>query len=156
MWGSRRGAMTKSAWLWPWNKWDMNRFRLGSLIENIHKELGVFFSNILVVFVFLWKLNQKRSAIKKKKKKKKKHCSWHSEELVVGDFDWKFLDWGSRQKPLPRRCPWCNGYRLRIWTRRHDFKSWTRLIAFLIALIPLGKIWIQLFSLQLWVNSRTD
>ena len=50
-------------------------------------------------------------------------------------------------------CPWCNGYRRRKWTRRHDFKSWTRLIAFHIALIPLGKVWIQLFSLQLWVNS---
>ena len=25
-----------------------------------------------------------------------------------------------------------------------------------IALIPLGKVWIQLFSLQLWVNSKTD
>ena len=36
------------------------------------------------------------------------------------------------------------------------FKSWTRLIAFHIALIPLGKVWIQLFSLQLWVNCRTD
>ena len=34
---------------------------------------------------------------------------------------------------------WCNGYRLRKWTRRHEFKSWTRLIAFHIALIPLGK-----------------
>ena len=54
------------------------------------------------------------------------------------------------------RCPWCNGYRRRIWTRRHEFKSWTRLIAFHIALIPLGKVWIQLFSLQLWVNSRAD
>ena len=54
------------------------------------------------------------------------------------------------------RCPWCNGYRRRKWTRRHEFKSWTRLIAFHIALIPLGKVWIQLFSLQLWVNSRTD
>ena len=32
----------------------------------------------------------------------------------------------------------------------------TRLIAFHIALIPLGKVGIQLFSLQLWVNSRTD
>ena len=39
------------------------------------------------------------------------------------------------------------------WTRRHEFKSWTRLIAFHIALIPLG---IQLFSLQLRVNSRAD
>ena len=35
--------------------------------------------------------------------------------------------------------PWCNGYRRRKWTRRHEFKSWTRLIAFHIALIPLGK-----------------
>ena len=40
-----------------------------------------------------------------------------------------------------------------IW---HEFKSWTRLIAFHIALIPLGKVWIQLFSLQLWLNSRRD
>ena len=55
-----------------------------------------------------------------------------------------------------RRCPWCNGYRLRKWTRRHEFKSWTRLIAFHIALIPLGKVWIQLFSFQLWINSRAD
>ena len=55
-----------------------------------------------------------------------------------------------------RRCPWCNGYRRRKWTRRHEFKSWTSLIAFHIALIPLGKVWIQLFSLQLWVNRRTD
>ena len=37
-----------------------------------------------------------------------------------------------------------------------EFKSWTRLIAFHIALIPLGKVRIQLFSLQLWVNSRAD
>ena len=47
----------------------------------------------------------------------------------------------------PKRWPWCNGYRRRKWTRRHEFKSWTRLIAFHIALIPLGKVWIQLFSL---------
>ena len=52
--------------------------------------------------------------------------------------------------------PWCNGYRHRKWTRRYEFKSWTRPIAFHIALIPLGKVWIQLFPLQLWVNSRTD
>ena len=49
-----------------------------------------------------------------------------------------------------RRCLWCNGYRLRKWTRRHEFKSWTWLIAFLIALILFGKVWIPLFSLQLW------
>ena len=53
-------------------------------------------------------------------------------------------------------CPWCYGYRRRKWTRQHEFKSWTRPIAFYIALIPLGKVWIQLFSLQLWVNSRID
>ena len=47
-------------------------------------------------------------------------------------------------------------YIRREWTRRPEFKSWTRLIAFHIALIPLGKVWIQLFSLQLWVDSRTD
>ena len=52
--------------------------------------------------------------------------------------------------------PWCNRYRRRKWTRRHEFNSWTRLIAFHIALIPLGKLWIQLFSLQLWINSRAD
>ena len=55
-----------------------------------------------------------------------------------------------------RRYPWCNGYRRRKWTQWHKFKSWTRLIAFHIALIPLEKEWIQLFSLQLWVNSRAD
>ena len=49
-----------------------------------------------------------------------------------------------------------NGYRHRIWTRRYEFNSWTWLIAFHIALIPLGKVWIQLLSLQLWVNSRVD
>ena len=49
------------------------------------------------------------------------------------------------------RCPWCNGYHHKIWTWRYEFNSWTRLIAFHIALILLGKVWIQLFSLQLWV-----
>ena len=29
-------------------------------------------------------------------------------------------------------------------------------IVFYIALIPLGKVWIKLFSLQLWANSRAD
>ena len=37
-------------------------------------------------------------------------------------------------------CPWCNGYCRRKWTRRLEFKSWTRMIAFHIALIPLGKV----------------
>ena len=47
------------------------------------------------------------------------------------------------------RCLWCNFYRHRKWTRRQEFKSWMRLITFHIALIPLGKVWIQLFPLQL-------
>ena len=68
---------------------------------------------------------------------------------------WVRYDWEIGHYQL-WRCPWCNGYRLRKWTRRHEFKSWTRLIAFHIALIPLGKVWIQLFSVQLWVNSRAD
>ena len=27
------------------------------------------------------------------------------------------------------KCPWCNGYRRRNWTRRHEFKSWTDCIS---------------------------
>ena len=46
------------------------------------------------------------------------------------------------------------GYRRRKWTQRHEFKSWTRLIAFHMALILLGKVWIQLFSLQLVGQTR--
>ena len=38
----------------------------------------------------------------------------------------------------------------------HEFKSSTRLIAFHIVLILLGKVQIQLLSLQPWANSRTD
>ena len=44
---------------------------------------------------------------------------------------------------IKMRCPWCSRYRRRKWTRRYEFKSWIRLIAFHIALIPLGKVWIQ-------------
>ena len=36
-------------------------------------------------------------------------------------------------------CPWCNGYRRRKWTRRHEFKPWARLIEFSIAHSTLGK-----------------
>ena len=54
------------------------------------------------------------------------------------------------------RCSWCNVYRRRKWTQQLEFKSWTRMIAFHIALIPLGKVWIQLFSFQLQVNSRIN
>ena len=54
-----------------------------------------------------------------------------------------------------KRCPWCEGYRLRKWTRQYEFESWTKLIAFHIALIPLGKVWIQLFSLHLPLVGQT-
>ena len=37
-----------------------------------------------------------------------------------------------------------------------DFKSRTRLFAFHIALISLGKVWMQQFSMQPWVNKRFD
>ena len=72
---------------------------------------------------------------------------------------WRLRSWAlifGNNNDIWWRCPWCNGYCRRKWTRRHEFKSWTRQIAFHIALIPLGKVWIQLFSLQLWVNSRAD
>ena len=45
---------------------------------------------------------------------------------------------------------------IKLWTWQAKFKPWTRLFGFHIALIPLGKVWIQQFSLQLWVNSRAD
>ena len=50
-----------------------------------------------------------------------------------------------------RRCSWCNGYR----RRRPEFKSRTCLFTFPMA-DTLGKICIQIFSLQLWVNSMTE
>ena len=37
------------------------------------------------------------------------------------------------------RCPWRNGYRHRKWTRLHEFKSLTRLIAFSHSTNTLGK-----------------
>ena len=55
-----------------------------------------------------------------------------------------------------RRRPWCNEYLRRKRTRRLEFKPWMRLFAFHMTLILLGKVWIQLSSHQLWVNSRTD
>ena len=89
------------------------------------------------------------------------HCWRSRDELIIDILRWT----PSHGRPKARRtartyiqqlwkCPWC--YCRGKWTRRHEFKSWTRLIAFLIALIPLGKVWIQLFFLQLWVNSRAD
>ena len=38
----------------------------------------------------------------------------------------------------------------------HNFKSWTRLLAFRIALMLLGKVLIDLFLPQLWVDIRAE
>ena len=38
---------------------------------------------------------------------------------------------------------WCNGYRRRIWTQRHEFKSWTIWLHFTLYTNTLGKVWIQ-------------
>ena len=40
-------------------------------------------------------------------------------------------------------------YIYRKWSQQHEFKTWTRLIAFYITFMPLGKVWIQLFSFRL-------
>ena len=61
---------------------------------------------------------------------------------LLNDLDW--------------RCPWCNGYRHGNGhgdTSSNPGREW---LHFHIALIPSGKVLIQLFSLQLWVNSRAD
>ena len=55
-----------------------------------------------------------------------------------------------------RVCFWSNSYRLRKLTREHEFKSWMRMFAFYLALITLGKICIQFFSLLLRINSTVD
>ena len=47
-------------------------------------------------------------------------------------------------------------YHRRIWTWQSKFKSWTRLFAFCLALMPLRKAWTHLFSANLLVNSRLD
>ena len=50
----------------------------------------------------------------------------------------------------------CNGYCIRIWTLLLVFKSKTRLSLFHIAQIPLGKVYIRLFSFHLEANSSTN
>ena len=48
----------------------------------------------------------------------------------------------------------CNGYYPRKETQWPEFKAWTGLFTFPMALISMGKLGIQQFSLQLWINSR--
>ena len=54
------------------------------------------------------------------------------------------------------RYSWYNDYHCRKWIWWPEFKSWMTLFTFHIMVIPLGKVWIHLFSLQLWVNSMAD
>ena len=54
------------------------------------------------------------------------------------------------------RRSWCNAYRRRKWSWRLEFNTYTRLFAFPMALISLGKLWVTLFFLELWVNSGLD
>ena len=42
---------------------------------------------------------------------------------------------------------WWSGYHRMKWTERHEFITWTRLLAFPIELKLFGKVGIQLFSL---------
>ena len=58
---------------------------------------------------------------------------------VKVDTSVKKLTWSIIMIPI-WRCPWCKVYRRRKWTPGYEFKSWTRLIAFHIELIPLGKV----------------
>ena len=42
------------------------------------------------------------------------------------------------------------------WNQWTEFKFWMKLIEFHFPLKPLGKVWIYLFSLHLWLSSRAD
>ena len=50
-----------------------------------------------------------------------------------------------------KRHMWCNGYLRTKWTQQLDFKSWTRLFAFHIVLIPIGK-YESIYSLSPTIN----
>ena len=91
----------------------------------------------------LFKIRKKRG--KRKRKKREKNFWNNNFKIIWSKLCW-FI-WCTRpQFPASElwlchwRCPWCNGYRRRKWTRWHEFKSWIRLIAFHIALIPMNPI----------------
>ena len=44
-------------------------------------------------------------------------------------------------------------YLLLKWFQQPEFRIWTRLFAFPIVLMPMGKIWFKLFFFQPWENS---
>ena len=62
----------------------------------------------------------------------------------------------THNKKKYQRRPRCNSYRRRKWTQWYEIEPLTSLFAFYIALILLRKVWILLFSLQLWGNSRAN
>ena len=53
-------------------------------------------------------------------------------------------------------CSKWNCYHYRTWNWWSEFKSWMRLLVFHISLMLLCKVWIHLYALQLWVNSRAN
>ena len=111
-------------------RWNLGRLALGHVV--------IIF---IYINIYLWKLHHPMSSV------------WHQlSKPLHGEISLDMFIIFTN----PWRCPWCSRYRRRKWTWRHEFKFWTTLIAFYIALIPLGKVWIQLFSLQLWVNCRAD
>ena len=97
----------------------------------IYYVLWIFFS-IIIIYVYF--------VLDSETKKKYRQFSV---SLFVDEWKSNLVTKGASSKKFGnRRCPWSNCYRRRNWTRWLEFKSWTRLIAFHIALIPLGKVWI--------------
>ena len=91
---------------------------------------------------------------KKNGKKKKLRVFWGSSGLITYRYsiDSVYVLWCEK---IIKRC--ASGVMVIVVGIGHgDTSSNPGLIVFHIALIPLGKVWIQLFSLQLWVNSRAD
>ena len=101
----------------------------------------------IYIYKVIWLLSFYKDKGKKPKPKRHFMLGKHTDTRLRNIFSIWFVSIYYKLYKL-WRCPWCNGYCRRKWTRRHEFKSLTRLIAFHIALIPLRKVWIQLFSRQ--------
>ena len=74
-------------------------------------------------------------------------------QLDISQSDSIMLNW--KMLNNIHTCLWHNSYRKK-WIQQTRIKCWMRLFAFHIGLIPLRKVWIQLFSLQLGINSWAD
>ena len=64
----------------------------------------------------------------RKKKERKKERKLVFVKRVKNEFSSIQLSIVTYMFAYKRRCPWCNGYRRRNWTR-HEFKSWTDCIS---------------------------